>query len=217
MSSHAATGSRLATLVRNVPGWRAEPNGDRRSSTPPLAVYFGALTRNRGLATALRALALVPELRMRFIGPEAWGYRRELAELAEQLGVTDRLQILDPVPPDQAATVLTDADLGLALIEPACLSYRMTLPNKLYEYVAAGLPVLSSDVPVLAGEVRRHGLGLVADAGDPTAVAEAIQAMVEPGAQQRFRESVGHLALETVWDLEQERLASVYTGLATVS
>ena len=91
---------------------------------------------------------------MRFVGPEAWGYRSELAALAGELGVAGRLELLDPVPPDRAASVLADADLGLALIEPACLSYRMTLPNKLYEYVAAGLPILAGEVPVLAAEVR---------------------------------------------------------------
>ncbi|HEY6549883.1 MAG TPA: glycosyltransferase [Solirubrobacterales bacterium] len=196
-------------LVRNVPGWRVDSE-PRPPGAPPLAVYFGALTRNRGLATALHALALVPELRMRFVGPEAWGYREDLSALAAQLGVADRLQIADPVRPDQAATVLADADLGLALIEPVCLSYRMTLPNKLYEYVAAGLPVLSSEVPVLAGEVRRHGLGLVADSADPAAVAAALEAMLEPSAQARFRDAVARLAAETSWEREQLVLADVY-------
>jgi glycosyltransferase involved in cell wall biosynthesis len=197
-------------VVRNVPAWRSHPDPDRRPAQPPLAVYFGAITRNRGLAPALRALALVPELRMRFVGPEAWGYGGELRQLAAELGVADRLQILDPVPPEQAASVLADADLGLALIEPACLSYRMTLPNKLYEYVAAGVPVLSSGVPVLAGEVRRHELGLVADPADPAALAAAIRAMLDPAAQARLRAAVSRLAAETGWDREQAGLEQVY-------
>jgi glycosyltransferase involved in cell wall biosynthesis len=202
-------------LVRNVPVWRSKPDPDRLPGDPPLAVYFGALTRNRGLTTALRALALVPNLRMRFIGPEAWGYRGDLNTLAAELDVTDRLEILDPVPPDQAASVLADADLGLALIEPVCLSYRMTLPNKLYEYVAAGLPVLSSEVPVLAAEVREHGLGLVTDSADPAAVAAAIEAMIEPAAQAGFRASVNALADVIGWGIEQRRLASVYESLSS--
>ncbi|HKO38074.1 MAG TPA: glycosyltransferase, partial [Solirubrobacterales bacterium] len=149
------------TVVRNLPEWRAETGGPRAAGDPPLAVYFGAVTRNRGLPAALRALALVPELRLRIVGPEAWGYRATLAELAAELGVAERLELLDPVAPEQAPAMLGDADVGLALIEPACLSYEMTLPNKLYEYVAAGLPVLSSEVPVLAREVREHGVGAV--------------------------------------------------------
>jgi glycosyltransferase involved in cell wall biosynthesis len=198
-------------LIRNLPDWTAERTvRERAGGEAPLAVYFGALTRNRGLGTALRALALVPELQMRFVGPDAWGYRQTLLDLAEELGVADRLELLDPVPPVQAASVLADADLGLALIEPACLSYRMTLPNKLYEYVAAGLPVLSSDVPVLADEVRRHGLGLIADARDPIAVAAAIRAMVEPAAQARFRGGVSVLAPSAQWSAEKHALARIY-------
>jgi glycosyltransferase involved in cell wall biosynthesis len=100
-------------VVRNVPAWRAGPSPHRDPAGPPLAVYFGAITRNRGLAPALRALALVPELQMRFVGPEAWGYRVELRRLADELGVAGRLQVLDPVPPEQAASVLADADVSV--------------------------------------------------------------------------------------------------------
>lgn len=201
-------------VIRNVVDWRVEPAPDRPSEGAPLAVYFGAITRNRGLATALRALALVPELRMRFVGPEAWRYRTELRALAEELGVAERLELLDPVPPEQAPSVLADADIGLALIEPACLSYEMTLPNKLYEYVAAGLPVLASEVPVLAAEVHDNELGLLADPSDPAAVAAAIRAMLEPKAQRRFREAATCLSAEVVWDREREGLAAVYESLS---
>jgi len=201
-------------VVRNVAAWRAGPSPRPDPAAPPLAVYFGAITRNRGLAPALRALALVPELRMRFVGPEAWGYGAELRQLAAELGVDERLEILDPVAPEQAASVLADAGLGLALIEPACLSYRMTLPNKLYEYVAAGLPVLSSEVPVLAEEVRRHGLGVIADPADPAALAAAMRAMLDPVAQAKFREAAARLAAETVWEREQLALAAVYRPAA---
>lgn len=197
------------TVVRNVPEWRAEP-GPPREGEAPLAVYFGAVTRNRGLPAALRALALVPELRLRIVGPEAWGYRSTLVDLAAELGVGDRLELLDPVPPGEAPSVLRAADVGLALIEPACLSYRMTLPNKLYEYVAAGLPVLSSDVPVLARQVREHGVGTVADPADPVAVAAALRAVLEPEANARFRAAAARLATEAVWEREREKLAAAY-------
>jgi glycosyltransferase involved in cell wall biosynthesis len=199
-------------VVRNVPEWRTEGPRAGRNGGPGLAVYFGALTRNRGLPTALQALALLPELRLRLVGPEAWGYRRTLLELADRLGVSERVEVLDPVPPDAAAPVLADADVGLALIEPVCLSYRMTLPNKLYEYVAAGLPVLASDIPVLGAEVREHGLGRVADPADPAAVATALRKMLEPDAQRAFREAAARFAAEAVWDRERERLAKIYVA-----
>jgi glycosyltransferase involved in cell wall biosynthesis len=196
-------------VVRNVPEWRAEP-APGETHSPPLAVYFGAVTRNRGLPAALRALALLPELRLRIVGPEAWGYRATLAELAAELGVADRLELLEPVAPQEAPAVLGDADVGLALIEPACLSYEMTLPNKLYEYVGAGLPVLSSEVPVLAREVREHGIGAVADPADPAAVAAALRAVLEPEANARFRAAAARLAAEATWQREREKLAAVY-------
>jgi glycosyltransferase involved in cell wall biosynthesis len=206
------------SVVRNLPEWRAvstpsiDEDSPGRDGGAPLAVYFGALTRNRGLPAALRALTQLPELRLRLVGPEAWGYRATLGELAEELGVAERVELLDPVPPDHAATVLADADVGLALIEPACLSYRMTLPNKLYEYVAAGLPILASEIPVLAGEVREHGLGRVADPAEPAAVAAALRELLAPDTQRICREAVARHAREAVWERERERLAEVYAA-----
>jgi glycosyltransferase involved in cell wall biosynthesis len=199
-------------VVRNVPEWRTQGDPEGRDGRPQLAVYFGALTRNRGLPTALRSLALLPELHLRLVGPEAWGYRATLRELAAELGVAERVEILEPVPPGEAAAVLADAAVGLALIEPVCLSYRMTLPNKLYEYVAAGLPVLASDIPVLAAEVREQGVGRVADPADPAAVAAALREMLEPDAQRRFRTAAARLATFAVWKRERERLAEAYAA-----
>jgi hypothetical protein len=74
--------------------------------------------------------------------------------------------------------------------------------------------VLSSDVPVLAAEVRERELGLVADPTVPTAVAGALRAMLEPQAQRAFREAVAALAPESDWAREREVLASVYSRAA---
>ena len=175
----------------------------------------GAITQGRGLESALAALAQLPELRMRFVGPEAWEYGARLRELAERLGVAGRLELLDPVPPDTAAEVLADADLGLALIEASCLSYELTLPNKLYEYVAAGLPVLASEVPILAAEVRRHGIGSTVDPSDTEAVARAIGEMLEPEMLEAHAVAVRALASVATWHQERELLAALYDSEAS--
>ncbi len=63
-----------------------------------------------------------------------------------------------------------------------CRSYALALPNKLFEYVAAGLPVLCSDLPVMAGVVRGAGLGEVVDHEDPAAIAVGALKLLDGGA-----------------------------------
>ena len=74
-------------------------------------------------------------------------------------GVSDRVEFAAPVPPGKVVESIREAGAGLALIQPVCLSYRMSLPNKLFEYLAAGVPVLASDLPAIGALVPKHGIG----------------------------------------------------------
>jgi glycosyltransferase involved in cell wall biosynthesis len=195
-------------VVRNVPDLPLAAHGSM--SGAPLAVYFGAVTQNRGLDDAIAALAQLPALRLRIVGPEAWGFRAELERLAAAHGVSERVELLDPVPPDRAGDVLADADVGLALIQPACLSYELTLPNKVFEYCKAGLPVLATDLPVLGEFVREHGIGLTAKPGDRAGLARQLAAILGPEANEDFRAAARGLGRELTWESEREGLVAAY-------
>lgn len=196
------------TLIRNVPEWPApaEPDEpDRRTF-----VYFGAVTHGRGLETAIRALAHVGEAALRIVGPDSWGYRAHLQAVVAEVGVGDRVTLEASVPPEQAGQALAGAAAGLALIEPVCLSYELTLPNKLYEYVHAGLPVLSGRSPVLAKAVRDHGVGIVVDEQDPGAVADGMRALLDEDLQRACGAAARAASRAVTWPEEQERLRAVY-------
>ena len=208
-------------VVRNIPearpadGVASGSNGAAsRSNGAPLALYFGALTRNRGLEQAIAALPDVPGLRLRLVGPEAWGFRAELKRLAERLGVEERVELWEPVAVEDGWRVISEADVGLALIQPSCLSYELTLPNKLFEYTAAGVPVLGSRLPMISDFISSHGVGLTAAPGDVSDVAAKLRAMLEPEANERMRAASRTAAAELTWAAERERLASAYEELA---
>jgi glycosyltransferase involved in cell wall biosynthesis len=110
--------------------------------------------------------------------------------------------------------VISEADVGLALIQPSCLSYKLTLPNKLFEYTAAGVPVLGSRLPMISDFISRHGVGLTAAPGDVHDVAEKLRAMIEPEANARMREATHRAAAMLTWAGERERLETAYTELS---
>ena len=190
------------------PGWSS------RSSKAPLVLYVGALTSGRGLEVAIRAMALVESARLRFVGPVNHRYRAELIELAEREGVADRVELPGAVAPERLLETASEADVGLALIQPVCLSYRMSLPNKLFEYVAAGVPVLGSDLPAIGALVRGYGIGLVAQPDDVAEIAAKLSEMLQPDRNRELRLAVRAAAKELRWDREARVLADNYAEAA---
>jgi glycosyltransferase involved in cell wall biosynthesis len=176
-------------------------------------VYVGGLMPGRGLERAIRALAYAPEIRVRLIGPGNDSYRGSLSRCAEQAGVADRVEISEAVPPSELLDAIAGAALGLMLIEPVCRSYELTLPNKLFEYAAAGLPILASDLPVIGAAVRGDGLGELVAVDDVEAIAAGMRRLAEPASNAATRERIRAFAARETWERERAVLERVYEGL----
>jgi len=102
----------------------------------------------------------------------------------------------------------------VTLLQDTCLNHRLALPNKLFEYTAAGVPVLASDMPVLAKVVRAARIGEVVSADDPVAIAAGLRLLTEPaGVAERTRRARA-FAHTNSWSSEAQILARVYTDLA---
>lgn len=200
------------TVVRNIPDVVLATAREPRQQT--CAVYVGGLMPGRGLEQTIDALALTEGLSVRMIGPGAAEYRTALAERARAAGVIERVQIEPPVPPAYVPALLSEALAGLCLIQPVCRSYELTLPNKLFEYAAAGVPVLASDLPVIAAVVRGNGLGEVVPPEDPAGIAAGLERLREPG---RWGDAAGRsrrFARANDWRGESSTLASIYERVA---
>jgi glycosyltransferase involved in cell wall biosynthesis/SAM-dependent methyltransferase len=195
-------------VIRNIADAPATvtrtPGGD------PLCVYVGGLMPGRGLEPAIDALAAVPGLRMRLIGPGRPEYMASLAERSNAAGVAERVVIEAPVAPLEVVRALADADFGLMLIQPICRSYELTLPNKLFEYAAAELPILASDLEVIGPLVREHGLGDVVEVDDTRAIAAAMAKLLESEHNSQVRARLASFAANNTWEQERERLAALY-------
>ena len=198
-----------ATALGAVPMVAATPAGPLGGDAG-LALYVGGLMPGRGLEEGMRALALAPGLRMRLVGPGGDGYRAALHRLAGELGIAGRLEISAPVAPGDVVTAIAGADLGLMLIQPVCRSYELTLPNKLFEYAAAGLPILASDLPVIGPIVRDEGLGAVVSPRDPAAIAAAMESLAAPERNRDTRARVRAFAAANPWEGERAGLAAAY-------
>jgi glycosyltransferase involved in cell wall biosynthesis len=200
-------------VVRNIPASTsgAAPQA-AAAADRPLAVYVGGLMPGRGLESGIEALARVPGLRMELIGPGAESYRATLLALAERAGVAGRVRLRPAVAPDEVLAALRGASFGLMLIEPVCRSYELTLPNKLFEYAAAGVPMLAGDMPVIGPLVRRHRLGEAVPPADVEQVAVAMRRLLEPERNRDLRRRVAAFAAGNTWARERDALTAVYAA-----
>ena len=201
-------------LVRNVPAMAVADLPQMRQPSDPFAVYVGGLMPGRGLEQAIDALALAPGIRLRLIGPGRAEYRAGLSARARANGVEDRIEWRGAVTPREVVPALAGAALGLNLIQPICESYELTLPNKLFEYLAAGIPILSSDVPVSARFVEEHQIGEVVGADDVVGIAGALRRLASQNGGGRFRLPLARTRTTLTWGQERNALVRAYGAVA---
>ena len=151
--------------------------------TAKVVLHTGALRAGRGLMGLVEAMATVqarvPEAALVLLGADG-GMESALRARAEALGV--RLYVVPPVPPGRVPAFVAAADVAAVTLEPTCLNLRLALPNKLFEALAGGGPLVVTDTPALRAVVEAHGVGLVVPAGDVPALADALARVLEDPA-----------------------------------
>jgi glycosyltransferase involved in cell wall biosynthesis len=206
-------------VIRNLPDLPppgAAPAPDLRRAlgvgNAPLLLHQGAVAAGRGCEVLLRALDLLPEAHLLYLGAEG-SYATRLRKIAAESAAAGRCHFLDPVPPEALLSHTAQADVGVSLLADSCENHRLALPNKLFEYLAAGLPVVVSDLPEASRLVRSRGIGWCADGADPESVAAALRTALAQQDDEGLRERLAQSASELSWEREKQRLLAVYDSL----
>jgi glycosyltransferase involved in cell wall biosynthesis len=161
----------------------------------------------------LEAVAAVPDVRLVFLGDPEPGYGSWLAAEIARRGLGERVTALPSVPLTELLAHTAEADVGVTLLQDTCDNHRLALPNKLFEYVAAGVPVIASGLAEAQRLIEAYGIGWCVAPDDPGAVAAAISLAVEARGDAGLRDRLRRARAELNWSVEQERLRAVYAGL----
>jgi glycosyltransferase involved in cell wall biosynthesis len=213
---------RKPVVIRNFcalprPAHSDPPGGLRQRlgiDTAPLVLHQGAAAPYRGCETLVRALAALPATHLVFLGPSEQPFAERLTELAQHEGVTGRVHFVPAVPLDDLLAHTAEADVGASLFEASCENYRLTLPNKLFEYVAAGLPVLASAVPEVERIVSEHRIGWTVDPTNPAAVGDALKTAFAHGDSRSIQARLRDADAVFSWSRECAHLLSAYRDIA---
>lgn len=149
-----------------------------------VVLYQGGLSPHRGIEQLIEAIPLVDNAVLVLLGYGVLAH--ELETLARSPALAARVRLLPAVPPEELLDWVAAADVVAMPIQPSTLNHRLTTPNKLFEAIAAGVPVVTSDLPGMSGIVLETGCGLVCDPTDPGAIAAAIRAVIDAPETERL-------------------------------
>jgi glycosyltransferase involved in cell wall biosynthesis len=185
----------------------------------PVALYHGSFGRERGFEQLGTAI-LEPGLERVHVAFLGYGSQRAALEaLAREARFGGRLHVLDPVSPDDLLPWISGADVDVMALQPTTLNHRLSTPNKLFEAIAAGVPVVVSDFPAMRAIVLGDAAGPLGEVCDPTSprsIAAAIQRIVEAPSEARaeLRNRCLSAAHERWnWETESARLVALYRSL----
>lgn len=213
-------------IVMNCPPAPAAPAGapPRRfhamlglPADAPVVLYHGYLFPNRGIERLFDAIAFLSRAHLVVMG---FGAQFETyRSMAAGLPHADRVHVIPGVPPGELLGWVASADVAAMPIQGDTLNHRLTTPNKLFEAMAAGVPVVASDLPGMAPIVRETGAGLLCNPADPADIARAIGIILDATPQERaaYRDRALAAARETYnWQRQAVAYLGTYERLGLV-
>lgn len=210
--------SHKTTLIQNFPiVGELTPSEERAYARRPLQVVFvGGISAIRGVKQFVDAMGMLPRrlsARLLLIGEfDTAGFHAEVQaspgwKQTNYLGWQDR---------DAVAKALADSRIGLVtyLPEPNHIAAQ---PNKLFEYMSAGIPVVASDFPLWREIVEDAGCGVLVDPSSPEQIASAIEWLFDHPQEAARMGNSGREAISKRlnWDAQSDRLYSVYERFHT--
>jgi glycosyltransferase involved in cell wall biosynthesis len=200
--------NRVTVVSNTPPRSRVTAPKPRAPDEPIRMIYLGLMERHRGIACVLEAAAILKQAGVAF-HLDLVGDGRDLDELRQTAGAllltSAQVTFHGRLPHSEAIGLVSRAHVGLVPHE-ARESWNTTIPNKLFDYMAAGLAVITSDAVPAARVVRETGAGLVFRSGDSRELAEGMRSCLDPIVWDQYRRA-GQAAIPARYNWESDTLS----------
>jgi len=179
-------------------------------SAARIVIFQGWISAERNLDTLVRAADCFPDESALVIigyGP----YEEELRNIATSIRMPDKVKFLGRIENKALPPLTAGADIGVITYLPVDLNSTCSAPNKFFEFVVAGVPVLAHDLPFMRAMSERYGVVEVGDLSSPASAARWVTQMLEDSScLATMRENCEAAAKELNWKVESRKLLEAY-------
>jgi glycosyltransferase involved in cell wall biosynthesis len=200
-------------IIRNLPSAdRPEPLTGKLPdgfAGRPVIIYQGAVNVGRGLEEMIQSMTLMPDFHLLIVGDG--DIKPQLEDLVARLELSDRVFFTGKVPFERLSWYTRQASLGMSLEQDIGLNYHYALPNKIFDYMHSGLPVIASSLPEIRQVVENVGFGVIVDRFDPEYLSQTIQSMLyNPELLKTWQENAVAAATDYTWEAEERELLKFF-------
>ena len=202
-------------LVLNTPPYKKMEKKDIFRETLDISkdktifLYQGGLSSGRGIEILLDTFKLIDDNKSVIV---FMGYGELEDEIHKASQKYDNIYFHPAVSPDILLDYTSSANFGISTIEDSCLSYRYCLPNKMFEYLMAEIPVIVSNLYEMKRLVEKNQIGVVAKENTPQGLKEAIEEAVKLD-KAGLKSNIQKVKEIYNWQEQERILLEVYKGL----
>uniref|UniRef100_UPI003561D5F7 glycosyltransferase n=1 Tax=Lutibacter sp. TaxID=1925666 RepID=UPI003561D5F7 len=197
-------------VIRNIPIKIEEHKKGMfpfNSKNKKIILYQGALNKGRGLELMIESMTFLDTAIFLIIG--SGDIEKKLHALVKELNLKEKVIFLDRISPNELQKITPLADLGISMEEDLGLNYRYALPNKLFDYIQAKIPVLVSNLNEMSNLVLTYNVGDIVLNRNPKDVAQQITKILQKD-KDFYRKQLEFAGNELIWENESEKLIKLF-------
>jgi len=206
-------------IVRNIPRRRDITSIPTRTSLglpedkKIILLQGSGINVQRGAEEAVMAMQFVDNALLLIVG--GGDVIHELKKMVSEFSLSNKVKFVSRQTPEKLAGYTANADIGLTIDKDTNINYHFSLPNKLFDYIYAGIPVLATPLVELEKIIRKYEIGTFIENHDPEHIATTINNMLKNEKQLAvYRENTKKAASELNWDNEKITLIEIFAPYA---
>jgi len=198
-----------ATVVRNIPKiQKIDPKEfDVNTDEKKIILYQGAVNIGRGIELMIDTMPLLDKYLFIVIGDG--DILKELKEKVKLQNLNNKVKFLGKKSPEELKKLTLSASIGMSLEEDLGLNYRYALPNKVFDYLHANIPVIIADLPEMRALIEKYSFGEILTERSPEVLAKILKQMTT----KSYKKELAMAKEKLNWSKEKKKLTSIFFKL----